>query len=112
MWSSTSYVDDPGPLMKALNTWFDSGGWRCGGQSFVGDWIVPAGTILWTDVLNRHFVPTDGKDLKSGDVIRLRCQGNWCVFAVYREVICPTPGRYATLERWLNPAKDLAGWRR
>jgi hypothetical protein len=111
MWSSTP-VDNPGPLMEALNTWFDTGGWQCGGQSSVSNWIVPAGTILWTDLLNKQFVAADGRALKDGDVVRLRCQGNWCMFAVYREVICPTPGRYATLERWLNPEKDLTGWRR
>lgn len=109
MWSSTP-VDNPGPLMEALNTWFDTGGWQCGGQSSVGDWKVPAGTILWTDLLNQQFVVADGTALRDGDVVRLRCQGNWCVYAVYREVISPTPGRYAILERWLNPALDLSGW--
>jgi len=111
MWTSTS-VDNPGPLMESLNVWFDSGGYASGGQSSVGNWKVPAGTILWTDTLNEWFASADSTALRDGDIVRLRCQGNWCVYAIYREVICPTPGRYAILERWLNPVADLSNWAR
>lgn len=108
-WSSTP-VDNPGPLMVKLDEWFDQGGYQCGGASATGNWNVPAGTILWTDLKHLEVTPADGGTLKDGDIVRLRCQGDWCVYAVYREVTVPTPGRYAILERWLDPANDLTGW--
>lgn len=116
MWSSTP-TDNPGPLMRKLDTWYDTQAkalqvatWQFGFQKEVGGWTAIPGSIVWTDTKDLWFSTLDGSALDTGDVVRLRCQGNWCVYAIYDNVVVPTPGRMAILERWLDPANDLAGW--
>ena len=117
MWTSTP-TDNPGPLMRMLDTWYDTQAkalgaatWEYGFQKEVGGWIAVPPSIVWTDTKDRWFTTVNGTALDAGDVVKLRCQGNWCVYAIYDTVVVPTPGRMAILERWLNPAADLPGWR-
>ncbi len=116
-WNSTKADAQPGTLMEMLNTYWDQrepaevakGGEDHCRASSVGMWKAPPGSILWTDRLNQPVVAVEG-DLKSGDFVDLKCQGTWCVSAVYAWVWVPTPGRSANLEKFLDPSKDLSGW--
>jgi hypothetical protein len=114
MWSTHPATEGPGPLMEELNNFFDGGGYQFGGQ-FSGKtgWDVPAGSVVWTDLLDQKvtYTGTNTEVDMSKDFVRIRCQGNWCVFYAYANVHLPTPGRYLKTDRWLDPAKDLAGWR-
>ena len=115
MWSATP-IDNPGPLMRKLDAWYDTQAtralnWQYGFQSEVGGWTAIPGSIVWTDTKDLWFTTVNGSALDAGDVVRLRCQGNWCVYAVYRKVTVPTPGRMLILDRWLNPEADLPGWK-
>lgn len=116
MWESTP-TDNPGPLMRELDTWYDTQAkalqvatWQYGFQKEVGGWTAVPGSIVWTDTKDAWFTTVDGSPLDPGDVVRLRCQGNWCVYAIYDTVVVPTPGRMVILDRWLDPANDLSGW--
>lgn len=115
MWSAHPVSEGPGPLMEELNSYFDNGGWQFGGQySGQNGWDVPAGSVVWTDLLDQsnqvYYVGTTNPVNTTNDFVRLRCQGNWCVFYAYAAVRLPTPGRYLITDPWLNPANDLAGW--
>jgi hypothetical protein len=115
MWSSHLSSEGPGSLMEELNSYFDSGGYQFGGQFSGKDgWDIPAGSVVWTDLLDQSnqvfYVGTTNPVNTTNDFVRLRCQGNWCVFYTYAAVRLPTPGRFLSTDRWLNPAADLSGW--
>lgn len=112
MWSASSEV---GLLMEELNVYFDNGGYQFGGQFSGKDgWDIPAGSVVWTDLLDQSnqvfYVGTTNPVNTTNDFVRLRCQGNWCVFYTYAAVRLPTPGRFLSTDRWLDPANDLSGW--
>ena len=115
MWSAHFVSEGPGPLMEELNSYFDNGGYQFGGQfSGKNGWDVPAGSVVWTDLLDQsnqvYYQGTTTLVDTTKDFVRLRCQGNWCVFYTYAAVRLPTPGRYLTTDHWLDPANDLTGW--
>ena len=115
MWKNHPASEGPGLLMEELNSYFDNGGYQFGGQySGKNGWNVPAGSVVWTDLLDQsshvYYQGTTTLVDTTKDFLRLRCQGNWCVFYTYAAVRLPTPGRYLTTDHWLNPANDLTGW--
>lgn len=112
MWATSPKDEGPGPLMIKLDRVFDNGGWHYGGQSATGNWTVPAGSILWTDL---KFTPvylagTQKTVNRTTEFVMLRAQGEWAIYAIYADVDIITPGRYLKTDRVLSPAQDLAGW--
>lgn len=112
MWQTSPVSDGPGPLIVKLDTFFDGGGWHCGGASATGHWMVPAGTMLWTNLnhLPVYDAGTTNPVNRDTNFVFIRTEGEWGVFYVYANVDVPTPGRYVQTDRFLDPAGDLTGW--
>lgn len=107
MWRGTDR-NSPLQLIGQLDQAFDRSNGTLGGQSPVGNWEVPSGSLVWTDTQFKPVLLKNGQVAPPDKWVALRVQGGWGVFYAYDDLIVPTPGRSARTDRFVDPTKDLA----